>query len=102
VLIVEGGADVNTKDERGRSIIDLSQHYNRALKTDVLMAFVHERDHPVAERLDLDSLTPEQMNALQEVIKLFNQKPRKVPSPHDFLKLIYLLVGKDVLVFFSN
>ena len=43
VLIVEGGADVNTKDERGRSIIDLSQHYNRALKTDVLMAFMHER-----------------------------------------------------------
>lgn len=105
VLIVEGGADVNTKDERGRSIIDLSQHYNRALKTDVLMAFMHERyccvcvvcvvcqklvtkqrfltpinacrDHPVAERLDLDSLTPEQMNALQEVIKLFNQKPKK-------------------------
>lgn len=43
MLIVEGGSDVNIKDERGRSIIDLSQHYNRAIKTDVLMVFLHER-----------------------------------------------------------
>jgi Sec7-like guanine-nucleotide exchange factor len=42
----------------------------------VVFFWLH-RDHPVAERLDLDSLTPEQMNALQEVIKLFNQKPKK-------------------------
>eukprot|EP00005_Dracoamoeba_jomungandri_P003619 CAMPEP_0174250918 /NCGR_PEP_ID=MMETSP0439-20130205/923_1 /TAXON_ID=0 /ORGANISM="Stereomyxa ramosa, Strain Chinc5" /LENGTH=1178 /DNA_ID=CAMNT_0015331101 /DNA_START=286 /DNA_END=3822 /DNA_ORIENTATION=+ len=72
------GAEVNVIDKKlGCSIVDIQSHFSRAIPPDFIMAVVHERDNPVAERLDISSLSPEQTAKLQAVIELFNKKPKK-------------------------